>query len=77
VDASPLGGGPEIVAVRIATDLDAPVSSGLPPAAARLTAFYGELRRVLDPLQRVGNPSIEGKRLSSNFQKRKSFSPIP
>ncbi len=59
-DSSPLRRGEEIVAVRIATDVDAPVASGLEPAAVRLAAFYVELRRVLDRVQ----------------GERKSFSPI-
>jgi EpsI family protein len=77
VDASPLGRGPEIVAVRIATDVEAPISSGLPPAAARLAAFYADLRRALDRLKWDGRDprgerSAEGKAFL-HFPTREEF----
>jgi len=50
-DASPLRRAEEIMAVRIATDVDAPVASGLGPASDRLASFYVELRKVLDRLR--------------------------
>jgi EpsI family protein len=51
LDSSPLRRSEEIVAVRMATGVDAPVASGLGPAADRLASFYVELRWVLDRVQ--------------------------
>jgi exosortase len=52
VDASPLRRAEEILAVRIATDVDSPVAAGRPPAAERLASFYPALRGLIDALQR-------------------------
>jgi len=50
IDASPFGAAAELRVVRLSTDLEAPVATGLPPARERLDAFYRELRPVLDRL---------------------------
>ena len=52
LDASPLRRSGEIIALRITTDVDGPVASGLPPAVDRLDSFYVELRAVIDRLER-------------------------
>src|SRR5262245_19826768 len=59
VDSSPWRRPEEIVAVRIATDVEAPLSSGLGDAARRLASFYPELRRFLDRVQ-VEPDSLSG-----------------
>jgi exosortase len=51
VDSSPLRHPEEIVAVRMATDVEGSVSAGLGRAADRLASFYVELRGVLDRVQ--------------------------
>jgi EpsI family protein len=73
LDSSPLRRSEEIVAVRIATGVDAPVAAGLGPAADRLASFYAELRRVLD---RVQEPTAldERKSFSSISNRRKDIS---
>jgi EpsI family protein len=73
LDASPLRRAEEILAVRIATDVDAPVATGLPPAAERLAAFYPALRRVVDTLRRDAQ-SARGEKLFRIFQQGKNFS---
>jgi hypothetical protein len=61
LDASPLHLPEEIVVVRMATDVAAPVSVGLAEATGRLVGFYPALRRVLDHVQET--PEISsGKR---------------
>lgn len=62
LDSSPLRRREEIIAVRITIEVDGPVASGLGPAAARLDAFYAELRPVLDALRRRVERSAEGLR---------------
>ncbi len=60
-DASPLRRAGDIMAVRIATDVDPPVAAGLGPASDRLARFYGELRKVLDRV-RIATQTARGKR---------------
>jgi hypothetical protein len=72
VDASPLRRAEEILAVRMATDVEAPVAKGLPPAAARLAAFYVEVREVLDRVDQdarlaEGKPFPEFPTRENNF----------
>jgi exosortase len=73
LDSFPLGDLPEILVVRMMTDVPAPVSSGLPPAGARLASFYAELRPVLDHLQRGREVVRSGKRFSRIAEKGRNF----
>ena len=50
LNSSPLRRFEDILAVRMATPIEAPVSSGLEPAAARLDGLYAALREVIDRL---------------------------
>src|SRR5262249_1103386 len=71
VDSSPLRLPGEILVVRLVTDLETPIATGLGPAEARLAAFYLRLRPVLDALQRAGSEdprkSISGISLEGKF----------
>ena len=61
----------EIIAVRITTDVEGPIASGLAPAASRLDAFYAELRSVLDRLER--EPSLAHGKPFPHFPSRANF----
>jgi len=72
LDASPFRRPGEIIAVRITTDVEGLVASGLAPAVARLDAFYAELRPVIDRLER--EPSLAyGKRFPQFPSRAKIF----
>ena len=77
IDVSPLGGAREPRVVRLATDLEAPVATGLAPAQARLDAFYQELRPVLEHLKLAvpapGSAALGGKALPDFLRWEKSF----
>ena len=61
----------EIIAVRITTDVEGLIASGLAPAVARLDAFYAELRSVLDRLER--EPSLARGKPFPQFPARANF----
>jgi len=71
VDASPFRRPGEIIAVRITTEVEGPVASGLGPALDRLDAFYAELQEVIQAL--AGEPRLARGKPFPQFPTRAMF----